>query len=102
MKIELLYFADCPSWKLGLENLKAALTAEKVDENIELIQVETDEKATTEKFLGSPSFRINGQDLWPEDRSAYHLGCRIYKTDNGMRGVPTIEMLRDKIRQFLT
>ncbi len=35
MKIELLYFADCPSWKMGLENLKAALTAEKVDENIE-------------------------------------------------------------------
>ncbi|NMC85472.1 MAG: DUF2703 domain-containing protein [Anaerolineaceae bacterium] len=102
MKIELLYFVDCPSWKMGLENLKAALKAEKVDENIELIQVETDEKATTEKFLGSPSFRINGQDLWPEDRRAYHLGCRIYKTDNGMRGVPTIEMLKEKIRRFLT
>jgi hypothetical protein len=102
MKIELLYFDDCPSWQKGFENLKAALSAEIVSADIQLIRVESDEVAAKEKFLGSPSFRINGQDLWPEERKSFHLGCRIYATEDGMRGVPTVAMLREKIRKLNT
>lgn len=98
MIIELLYFEGCPSWKNGLKNLQEALTEEQIQGDIRLMLIENDGRASEEKFLGSPSFRINGQDLWSEKRSSYHLNCRVYATDYGLHGTPTVEMLREKIR----
>ncbi len=98
MQIDLLYFDGCPSWQAGLENLKAALEAEGLTAEIRMMRVETDEDAARLRFLGSPSFHINGQDLWPEERARYNLSCRVYNTPQGMKGAPTIEMLREKLR----
>ena len=99
LKIDLLYFERCPSWKNGLENLKTALKSESInDTDIQLVLIANEVDAMKEKFLGSPSFRINGQDLWPEDRKAYFLGCRVYLTEEGMKGFPTADMLRIKLQ----
>jgi hypothetical protein len=100
MKIDLLYFEDCPSWQKGLENLHTVLSAENLEADIRLIRVETDEVAAKEEFLGSPSFRVGGQDVWPEERQTYHLGCRIYATEDGLRGFPTVSMLKKKIQDL--
>jgi hypothetical protein len=98
MQIDLLYFDDCPSWQGGLENLKAALAAEDMQAEIRLVQVEDNEEARRLRFLGSPSFHVNGLDLWPEAREIFALSCRVYSTPQGMRGAPTVEMLREKLR----
>jgi hypothetical protein len=98
MKVELLYFEGCPHWREGLENLKAALAEEHIIADINLVKINDDDDADREKFLGSPSFRINGKDLWPEERQSYRLGCRIYQLANGMHGYPTVTILREKIR----
>jgi hypothetical protein len=97
MKVELLYFDGCPSWQGGLENMKAALLMEGLDDPIELIRVADDDDAARKKFLGSPSFRINGVDLWEEERDSYSLSCRVYATLEGMKGSPTVSMLREAI-----
>ena len=78
MKIDLLYFNDCPSWKVALENLETALAAESVEAEIQLIEVVNRDQAASLKFLGSPSFCVNGQDWWPEVRETYNLSCRVY------------------------
>jgi hypothetical protein len=98
MEIDLLHFDGCPSWQRGLENLKAALKDEGMDAEIHLVRVEDNAEAARLKFLGSPSFRVNGTDLWPEKRKRYDLSCRVYTTPQGLRGVPTVEMLREKLR----
>ncbi len=98
MKVELLYFDGCPSWKQGLENLKSALELENIQAEIQLIPVETPDDAAKEKFLGSPCFRLEGNYLWPEERSSYYLGCRVYATPDGVRGAPTVDMLREKLQ----
>ena len=100
MKIDLLYFDGCPSWESALTNLKAALIAEGLEVEIRLIKIESDEQATQLKFLGSPSFHVNGQDWWPEERNTYNLSCRIYPTPQGIKGAPTVEMLREKIQAY--
>jgi len=97
MTINLLYFDGCPSWNTALTNLQAALKEEQLDYSINPIKVETDQEAVTTKFLGSPSFQIDGKDFWPENRSAYSMNCRVYKTPNGIQGWPTVEMLRQKL-----
>ncbi|MEJ5203121.1 MAG: hypothetical protein WHV66_12900 [Anaerolineales bacterium] len=84
----------------GFRKMKAALLVEKIDAEVRLIWIDDREAAIREKFLGSPSFRVNGQDLWHENCSVYDLSCRIYSTEQGLRGYPTVEMLREKIRQF--
>ncbi|MGB7539509.1 MAG: hypothetical protein WBM17_13300 [Anaerolineales bacterium] len=98
MKIDLLYFHGCPSWQDALENLKAALAAEGLEADIHLVKLVNDEDATRLKFLGSPSFQVNGVDLWQEERKRYYLCCRVYSTPQGMKGAPTIGMLREKLR----
>ncbi len=98
MKIDLMYFDGCPSWQSGLENLKAALKAEGLEANIRLVRVEDNAEAARLKFLGSPSFRADGMDLWPEERKRYNLSCRVYTTPQGLKGVPTVEMLQEKLR----
>jgi hypothetical protein len=99
-KIELLYFDGCPSWEAGLRNLKAALALENIDTSIELIKVESDVDAESEKFLGSPSFRIDGKDLWFEERQSFSLGCRVYASGEELKGFPTVTMLQEKIRNI--
>jgi hypothetical protein len=98
MNIELLYFEGCPSWQSGLENLTMALEAEGLPVDVHLVQVTDDNEAARRKFLGSPSFHINGIDLWPEERKRYSLSCRVYATPQGLKGAPTVEMLREKVR----
>jgi len=100
MQIDLLYFEGCPSWQVGLENLKSALAEEGIDADIRLVQVKDNAEAERLRFLGSPSFQINCKDLWPEAREAYALSCRVYSTPQGMRGAPEVEMLRQKLHVY--
>jgi len=98
MKFELLYFDGCPSWQTGLENFKSALQLEGIAATVNLIKVRDDADAMRLKFLGSPSFHANGTELWPEDRETYALSCRVYPSSEGIKGWPTIPMLRQKLR----
>jgi len=107
MRVDLLYFDGCPSWQEALKNMQAALAAEGLQAELHLIRVDDDVEAARLKFLGLPSFRVNGSDLWPEQRTRYNLSCRVYNTPQGLRGddqtpqalngVPTVEMLRAKL-----
>lgn len=101
MEINLLYFEGCPSWKKALANLQIASMKVNLDMRIKLIDVKSAQEATNVKFLGSPSFQINGQDLWPEARQSYLMNCRVYKTNEGLKGWPTIEMLRQKLLETI-
>jgi hypothetical protein len=94
MKIELLYFDSCPSWKTGLDNLRMALTEAGIADGIDLIQVETDEDVLKRQFQGSPTIRVDGQDLFPTGHGNYAPGCRVYQTPEGLRGWPTIAMIK--------
>ena len=98
MKIELLYFDGCPSWGAALKNLQTALKDENLSASIEMVNVADDDDATQLKFLGSPHFRVDGEDLWHEEREIYSLSCRVYPTPEGIKGFPTVQMLREKLR----
>ena len=101
MQIDLLYFDGCPSWQDGLNNLQTALAQEDLEAEVSLVRVADNADAARLHFLGSPSFRIEGIDLWPEERSSYALSCRVYSTSQGMHGAPNVEMLREKIRSYM-
>ena len=100
MEIKLLYFDGCPSWQNALTSLQRIIKDEGLDFPVNLIEVKSDKEAITGKFQGSPSFQVNGQDLWPEDRDSYSKCCRIYNTPQGLIGWPTDSMLRQRLLEL--
>ena len=57
------------------------------------VEVEDLEAAERERFLGSPTVRIDGQDVEPgaDRRTDFGLKCRLFATPDGLRGMPTDE-----------
>jgi len=102
MKIEVLYFDGCPSWQTGVDNLQQELRLEGLAWPVELTAVRDDDQAARLQFLGSPSFRVGDQDLWPEERAEYSMSCRVYRTPEGVKGWPSVDMLRERLRQRVT
>ena len=90
MTIELLYFDGCPNHEAFLPYLRDLLARAEVPARIELRRVETLEDAERERFLGSPTVRIDGRDVDPgaDQREDYGMKCRLYATEEGLRGAP--------------
>jgi hypothetical protein len=95
MRIEVLYFDGCPSHEALLPRLRALLDHVDVDEEIHLRRVDSLEAAERERFLGSPTLRIDGRDVEPgaDRRDDFGLKCRLYRTETGASGVPPEEWI---------
>ena len=83
MNIELLYVDDCPGHTELREQLPRLLEAAGVEAEIEERRIDSDRAAREERFLGSPTVRIDGHDVEPgaESREDYGLCCRLYGSD---------------------
>lgn len=101
MKIELLYFDGCPSHEALLPRLRELLAQAGVDAPIQQRRVESGEAAERERFLGSPTVRLDGVDIDPgaAARTDYGLKCRLYSTADGLRGVPSDETVLDALQR---
>ena len=98
MKVEILYFDGCPIYLEAKKALRGVLEEQGVDAEVELVAVNTDEEAQELRFAGSPTIRVDGEDLFPvPERAGYALGCRMYTTPEGLRGSPTAEMLKEAL-----
>jgi hypothetical protein len=93
MKIELLYFDGCPSHEAFLPRLLQLLPRFGADVALQLRRIEDDAAARSERFLGSPTLRVDGVDVEPGagDRTDYGLKCRLYRTEAGLGGAPLDE-----------
>lgn len=100
MKIEFLYFDDCPSYQTAEKLLREVLAEENQSAEIEKIRIETKADALRWSFVGSPTIRLNGIDPFMEDEIDYGLECRVFYTSDGLRGWPTKEMLRTALRDL--
>jgi hypothetical protein len=95
MQMEILYFDGCPTYRTAEETLRGVLAREEVEADVSLVSVNTDEEARRLRYPGSPTIRVDGEDLFPvPDRTEYALGCRMYATAEGLKGSPTAMMLR--------
>jgi hypothetical protein len=102
MRVELLWWEGCPSHPQALDELKDVLRGEGLDpEGVEVIEIESEEQAEREGFPGSPTIRLEGQDLLPPgERAPAGLTCRVYRLRDG-RPSPTPDPadVRDAIRR---
>jgi hypothetical protein len=96
MRIDFLYWEDCPSHPEALARLRQVLADEGVTEEIRVIRVDTIEDAGRHRFPGSPTIRFDGVDLQPEGvQTPAALTCRTYRTESDrLSPLPTVEMIR--------
>jgi hypothetical protein len=95
MKIEVLYFEDCPNHVPTLERIRTVLREESCDADIREVLVSEVEAARSSRFLGSPTVRVDGIDIEPaaNEREDFGLMCRRYSS-----GLPSRELIREAIR----
>jgi hypothetical protein len=88
VNVEVLYFDGCPSHEALLPRLRELMVQPGVAVPVQLKHVESVEAAERERFLGSPTLRINGTDVDPtaSERTDFGLKCRLYPSAEGLRG----------------
>lgn len=91
MKIEILYVPGCPNHHAASAAVTRLLAAESWQAEIREIAVHSDLEAASLRFPGSPTIRVNGEDVEPESASSIGLACRLYVN---RRGVPDSEAIR--------
>jgi hypothetical protein len=101
MTIELLYFSGCPGHAAFLPRLRDLLAQAGVEAPVRQRRVESDAEAQRERFLGSPTLRVDGVDVEPgaDDRTDYGLKCRLYPVGGRLRGTPPDEWVLDALRR---
>jgi hypothetical protein len=104
-RVELLWWRECPSWERALAELRAAMEERGLDpESIEVTEIETGEDAERETFVGSPTIRVNGEDVQPPGpEEPLGLTCRVYRRrDGAVSPLPDPADLRDALDAALS
>lgn len=103
-RVELLWWEGCPSTEKARDLLAEALRAHGLDPSmIEMREIETDDDAERERFVGSPTIRVGGVEVAPEEDEPVGLTCRVYRTRDGRTSpVPDPQAIHEAIEEALT
>jgi len=100
MDVRLLYFDDCPSWRVAEERLRTALDATgHPDVPIVRERVTTIDEARQRHFCGSPTILVNGVDPFATAHDEPALACRVYASDQGREGSPSVAQLTHAVAE---
>lgn len=84
MRVEFLFWEGCPSHPKALVELRAAMADAGLDpDTVILREVSTEAEAARERFVGSPTIRIDGVDIQPPGEEPFGLTCRVYHRRDG-------------------
>lgn len=97
-EITLQYFDGCPNWQTTAA-LLGALVEGGLDATVSLELIDSHEEAMTRGFIGSPTVLIDGVDPFAVADAPVGLACRIYRTEDGPAGSPSLSQLRQAIAE---
>ncbi len=102
-RVELLWWEGCPSIEKARDLLAEVLAEHGLDPAaIEMREIATEADASRERFVGSPTIRVDGVEVAPEQGEPVGLTCRVYRTrDGGTAPVPDREDLDTAIERAL-
>ena len=85
----------------ALAELRRVLREEGVEAEVSRVEIEDDEQARRERFPGSPTIRIDGEDIVPPgEGDPFSLTCRVYRTRDGRYSpLPDPEDVRAAVRR---
>ena len=95
MDVTLVYFDDCPNWRLADARLREAL-AEIGDASITLTyrRLADVDQSDGPAVGGSPTILVDGVDPFAATGDATGRACRLYPGTGRAEGAPTVDQLR--------
>ncbi len=95
MRVEVLYFEDCPNHAPTVQRVRAELVSRGLPKEIEEVEIHNQAEAAALGFLGSPSVRINGLDIEEEARNlkSFGMSCRTYLEGTVRSGSPSSDLI---------
>jgi hypothetical protein len=91
MRIEVLYVPGCPNYEPAVQRLQTVLESQSLQAEIHSVPIGNEDQAKALLFPGSPTIRIDGEDVEQHETVAPSLACRLYANRSG---VPSEESLR--------
>lgn len=91
MRIDVLYVPGCPNYEPAVARIQKVLASESLQAEVHDVAVSSDAEAKVLLFPGSPTIRIDGDDVEPNQGGIPGLSCRLYANRSG---VPSEEVLR--------
>lgn len=98
MDVRLLYVEDCPNMAIARRRLTDALRRRGLDPNaLEVTLVASAAQAERLGFHGSPTILFDGRDPFAPEDAPVGLSCRIYRTEAGVEGAPSVAQLEEAL-----
>ena len=98
--VELLVVEDCPHLEQARRDLESVLGGGIIEVRVQLVFVSGPDDAGFLGFQGSPTIRINGEDVVPQPELPVAFGCRVYRDAEGRaHGSPPIESIRAAVEK---
>jgi hypothetical protein len=83
-EVEFLWWRGCPSSEEALAQLREEMAAAGLDPEAVIVhELHTDEEAEQESFVGSPTIRVDGEDIQAPGDEPVGLTCRVYRLRDG-------------------
>jgi hypothetical protein len=83
--VELLWWEGCPSSAEAHDLVRRAMSEAGLDPGaLRSVEIDTDDAARREGFVGSPTIRVDGRDIQPpSEPEPPGLTCRVYHLRDG-------------------
>lgn len=100
--IEFLFWDGCPSAIRARELLAAQMAELEISaDRLREIELFTHEDAERERFIGSPTIRVDGVDISDPGDTQYGLECRLYYHRNGRPSpLPDADDLKEALSEY--
>ena len=99
MRVTLLHVADCPNLSLARYRITTAITRTGLDVAVDERLIEDAAAAEQAGFTGSPTVLLDGVDPFASPGTTTSLSCRLYPSDSGHQGAPTVDALVEALRR---
>ena len=102
LKVEVLFTAGCPGYERALALVREVLREEEAEADVSVCRIRTPEEAEALRFPGSPTIRINGQDIDARSGDVAGFCCRAYRqADGSLAPVPPRAAIETMVRAAL-
>ena len=100
--VDVLVFEGCPEVEATLDEARRAIAVAKIEADLRIFVVRSDEDAQRLRFLGSPTVRVDGVDVdvSARGRADYGLQCRLYSVGGRLAcGPPPADWIASALRR---
>ena len=99
-EVEFLWFQGCPNHEAARAILDEVIDDVAPGTTVRDIDATDPGVATSHRFPGSPTIRVDGKDVDPAliDPGDYTPRCRLFRSDSGIIRVPERRWIEDALR----